>query len=230
MIIAVHSSPKPGGNLERMVVQAAEATAQPFELIRLAELDISPCNGCVRCARSRRCVQNDGMAPLYARLESAAGLILGGVNYNGRFNALAHTFLERLFPLYHQDPVFRNVPAAVVAAGGEEPQRAARDMADYLKRIYFFDVVGMALFTSDSPPCFSCGLGAECPVGMPALHWAKRDFDSMPRCDRGLVQRYEDNADVVLACDRLGKTLNSAIAGEWARPRTGGGFYLPSSG
>jgi multimeric flavodoxin WrbA len=32
------------------------------EIIRLAEMEIAPCTGCVRCARSKRCVQQDDMA------------------------------------------------------------------------------------------------------------------------------------------------------------------------
>jgi len=230
VILAVHSSPNKEGNLERMVIQVAETSGLEYELVRLADLDISPCTGCVRCARSRRCVQKDDMTPLYSKLEFADGLILGGVNYNGRVNSLAHVFLERLFPLYHREPAFRDMPAAVVAVGGEEPERAAMDMAGYLKDIYFFQVIGMALFTSDTPPCFSCGLGTECTVGIPALSWSKQDFQAFTRVRKDMFQRFEDNTDSVLACDRLGKTLGTSIAGEWTRPRSGGGFYLPSSG
>ena len=230
MILAIHSSPNKAGNLERMVIQVAEASGLEYELVRLADLDISPCTGCVRCAKTKRCVQKDDMHPLYSKLECADGLILGGVNYNGRVNSLAHIFLERLFPLYHQDPAFRDMPAAVAAIGGEAPERAAMDMVGYLRDIYFFQVIGVALFTSDTPPCFSCGLGAECSVGIPALCWSKHDFQAFTRVRKDMFQRFEDNTDATLACERLGKTLKTSIAGEWRRPRSGGGFYLPSSG
>lgn len=230
MVLVVHSSPIKEGNLERMVLRVAEASDRKYELIRLADLDISPCKGCVRCAKSRRCVKKDGMDSLYSKLEKAEGLILGGVNYNGRVNSLAHIFMERLFPLYHQSPVFRQMPAAIVAIGGEEPEYAAADMARYLKDIYFFQVTGMALYVSDTPPCFSCGLGPECPVGIPALHWSDREFQSFTCVSKEMFQRFEDNADSVAGCDRLGRTLDTAIAGKWTRPRSGGGFYLPSSG
>ena len=119
MLLVVHSSPHRNGNLERMVIRAAEATRQDYRLIRLADFTIAPCTGCVRCAHSKRCVQKDDMAPFYDELESADGLIMGGVNYNGRVNAAAHIFLERLYPLYHRNPAFRDKPAVVVAVGGE---------------------------------------------------------------------------------------------------------------
>ncbi len=97
MLLAVHSSPRREGNLERMVVQTAEETGLEYELIRLSDLSIAARNGCVGCARTQRCVRHDDMTPLYPKLEATRGVIMGGVNYNGRVNAQAHLFLERLF-------------------------------------------------------------------------------------------------------------------------------------
>ncbi|MFW6325345.1 MAG: flavodoxin family protein [Desulfovermiculus sp.] len=88
MILALHSSPQPEGNLERMVNAVARASGLEHEIIRLAELEIAPCTGCVRCGRSTWYVQQDDMAPMYQKLESARGLIVGGVNYNGCINAM----------------------------------------------------------------------------------------------------------------------------------------------
>jgi len=226
VILAVHSSPHLGGNLERMVLRVAESSGLEYELMRLAELNISFCKGCVRCARSKRCVQKDDMALLYKRLESAQGLIIGGLNYNGRFNSLAHTFLERLFPLYHLEPSLKDTPAALVAVGGENPERASRDIAGYLKEISMGKIVGVALFKSDTPPCFSCGLGPECPVGMPALNWATADFKAFTTVKKEMFQRFEHNSDAVDACYRLGQMLNTAVNGNWSRPTSGGGYYL----
>ena len=229
MILGFHSSPRPGGNLERMVISVAQASGLEHEIIRLAELEISPCTGCVGCGHSKRCVQKDGMTSMYAKLEAAHGLIFGGVNYNGRFNALAHTFLERLFPLYHQEPALRGLPVAVVAVGGEEPERAGMDIAGYFKDIWMCSIVGIALFKSDTPPCFSCGLGTDCRVGMPALNWPKEQFEAFTKVHKKMFQRFEDNRDAVMACERLGQALCTAVREGWTRPGSGGGFYLPMS-
>lgn len=227
MILGLHSSPIPEGNLERMVNSAAQASGLEHEIIRLADLDVQPCKGCVRCGRSKRCVQKDDMPPLYAKLEAAQGLIFGGVNYNGRFNAIAHTFLERLFPLYHLEPALQGLPVAIIAVGGEEPERAGMDIASYFKETWMCSTVGLALFKSDTPPCFTCGLGATCRVGMPALHWPNEEFAAFNQVRKEMFQRFEDNPDAVFACERLGRTLRTAAQGHFTKPRTGGGFYLP---
>ena len=228
MLLTLHSSPNPQGNLERMVSHVASASGMEFELIRLADLNMRPCRGCVRCARSNKCVQKDDLPSVFEKLASARGLILGGVNYNGVFNSIAHIFLERLFALYHQDSLLRNMPAAVVAVGGEEPDKAGLGITSYLRDIYFFHVVGTALFKSDIPPCFSCGFGAKCPAGMPALNWPDEEFKNLTNIKKDMFLRYEDNPGAVQACERLGQAFGRAVRGEQSRhPRSGSGYYIP---
>lgn len=118
------------------------------------------------------------MAPLYDELESVRGLIMGG-NYNARANVTAYLFLERLYQLFHRNLAFRNEPSAVVAVGGETSDPAASDIVGYRWNIYFIRVVGSALITSDNSSCFSCGYGATCPVGIPALSWSRNARDAL---------------------------------------------------
>lgn len=214
MILAIHSSPNPEGNLERMVINTAETSGIEYELIRLSELDMRPCLGCAKCAGNNKCIQQDDLSAVFEKFPRARGLIMGAVNYNGIMNSIAHIFLERLFVHYHQNSVLRGMPAGVVAVGGEEPEKAAGNIISYLKDIYFFHVIGTALFKSDIPPCFSCGYGAKCPVGMPALHWPKEQFENFTRVRKNMFLRYEDNSDAVLACTRLGQSLLQAVTGE----------------
>jgi multimeric flavodoxin WrbA len=228
MILAIHSSPNPGGNLERMLIRAVENSGLDYELVRLAELNMNPCLGCARCAGNNKCIHQDDLAAVFEKFPRASGLIMGAVNYNGMMNSMTHIFLERLFVHYHQNSVLRGMPAGVVAVGGEEPEKAAGNVISYLKNIYFFKVIGAALFKSDIPPCFSCGYGTKCPAGMPALHWPKERFKNFTRVRKNMFLRYEDNADAVLACKRLGQALFQAVTGQQGRrPKSGAGFYLP---
>jgi hypothetical protein len=115
----------------------------------------------------------------------------------------------------------------VVAVGGEQPERAARDMAGYLGETWFCRVVGAATFRSDTPPCFRCGHGPDCPVGMPALHWPQAAFDDFTKVRPDMFQQFEDNQDAARACDRVGQALGAAVRGEdRERPRSGGGYWV----
>ena len=64
-----------------MIQSIAKASGLEHEIIKLADLEIKHCRGCVRCGRSKRCVQKDDMLSLYDKLEAAQGLIFGGVNH-----------------------------------------------------------------------------------------------------------------------------------------------------
>lgn len=211
MILALHSSPVPRGNLERMMLRVCKASGRPFEIIRLAEMHIKPCRGCLECAKTRRCIQMDGMSELYGRLEKAKGYVIGGVNFNDRLNAAGHLFLERLYPLYHRDPVFRGKPVVIAAVGGESPAAAEKDLKDYLEKIFFFDIMGCVSFRSGIYPCFSCGFGTRCPVSMPALHWSPEACDDFRKTGRGSFNRFEDDERTASLCDCLGRSLGRAV-------------------
>ena len=61
MILAINGSPKPHGNLERMVEKVARDTGHDYEMVHLAKLKINPCLGCVKCAATFRCsIQSSG--------------------------------------------------------------------------------------------------------------------------------------------------------------------------
>lgn len=211
MILALFSSPVQKGNLERMVCRIAEASEEPFEMIRLADLDIKPCKGCLECAKTRRCIQEDDMSKLYERLEKAEGFVIGGVNYNDRLNATGHLFLERLYPLYHHEPLFRGKPVVMAAVGGEDPAPAAQDLKEYLGKIWCLDLIGSVSFKSGIYPCFSCGFGTRCQVGMPALHWPKERFNAFRQISCEFFHRFEDDGKTASLCNALGRSLGVAI-------------------
>ena len=71
MILAINGSPKPKGNLYRMLDKVARDTGHDYEMVHLAKLNIRPCIGCVKCADNNRCVQKDDMAPLYDKIVAA---------------------------------------------------------------------------------------------------------------------------------------------------------------
>ncbi|MBM4284237.1 MAG: flavodoxin family protein [Deltaproteobacteria bacterium] len=213
MILFVNGSPQPNGNLHRMLEKIALDTDRECELIPLADLDIRPCRGCVGCAATHRCVQEDDMGLLYERLESAQALVVGGVVYFGRINALTHCFLERLFPLRHRDPRTRGKLAAAVVVGGMDGSQGVREIRDFLEKYFFFRMVGSVYFNSATPPCYVCGFGEKCQVGIPALTLPPEEFAHFAIVP-SLFQRFEDHPEVVRACELLAQALSQNLAAE----------------
>ncbi len=212
MILAINGSPKPNGNLHRMVEKIARDTGRDYELVHLAGLKINPCLGCVKCADTQRCIQRDDMAPLYDKIVRADALIVGGVVYFGHVNALTGTFLERLFPLRHVEPATKGKLTATVCVGGDEAEPSVRWMSYMLESYFLHRVVGSVFFNSATPPCFICGYGTTCRYGGPARWMTPEEFENFTEVRPEMFKNFEDHPDVVSACEMLSKELKASIA------------------
>jgi len=212
MILVVNGSPKPKGNLERMLHKVAGDTGYDYEMVHLAKWNIRPCIGCVNCADNNRCVQQDDMTPLYDKIVAADALIVGPVVYFGHANAFTHTFLERLFPLRHVKPQTMGKLAAVVCVGGDEAEKVVREVSYQLNSYFEYRVVGSVFFNSATPPCFICGYGTTCQYGGPARWMTPEEFENFTEITPDMFQNFEDHPEVVKACELLSHELKTAIA------------------
>lgn len=211
MILLINGSPKPNGNVQRMLEKVAQDIGKDYEMIHLARLKINPCLGCVKCADTNRCVQNDDMAPLYDKIVGADALVLGAPVYFGHPNAFTHTFLERLFPLRHVRMLTHEKPVAVMVVGGHQAEKVAEDLSYRFKSYFECNVLGSIYFNSATPPCFVCGYGTTCRYGGPARWLAPDEFENF-KITSDMFQKFEDHPDVVSACKLLAEQLQASVA------------------
>ena len=210
MILVINGSPKPGGNLQRILERVAEGTGRPYEMVSLAKLNISPCIGCVKCAKTQRCVRKDDMAPLYDKIEDCEALIVGGVSYFARANGFTRNFLERMFALRHMRMVTKGKPAVVVAVGGTEAEPVIQELEYHLGFYFLFNVVGSVKFNSATPPCYSCGFGTECKYGRPARMMSEEEFAAFHEITPDMFKHFEDFPAITAACDEASAKLREA--------------------
>lgn len=211
MILLINGSPKPNGNLQRMLEKVAQDSGQHHEMIHLARLKINPCIGCVKCAETNRCVQIDDMKPLYDKIVAADALVVGAPVYFGHPNAFTHTFLERLFPLRHIRMLTHEKPVGVVVVGGHESEKVAEDLSYRFKSYFECNVLGSIYFNSATPPCFVCGYGTTCRYGGPARWLAPDKFETF-KITPDMFKKFEDSPDVVSACQLLAQRLKDSVA------------------
>ena len=212
MILCINGSPKPDSNLRRMLDAIGKETGLDYTIIDLVKLTIQQCTGCAKCGSTNRCVQKDDMAPLYDKIVDADALVVGGVTYFAHPNGFTRTFLERMFPLRHRQPQTMNKPAAAIAVGGDEAEQTAREIAYHLESYFNCNVVGTIFYNSATPPCFICGYGTTCQFGGPARWMPPEEFHAFTKVTPDMFKQYEDSADVVADCSKLGKQLAVAIS------------------
>ncbi len=96
--IGIVGSPRKNGNTEILTehtLQAVAGEGLDTELIRLAGLDIQPCNACMVCREEERCPIKDDLFPLYIKMKEADAVILASPVYFGSATALLKALMER---------------------------------------------------------------------------------------------------------------------------------------
>ena len=138
--IGIVGSPRKNGNTEILTKHTLQAVADEgldTELIRLAGLDIQPCNACMVCQEEERCPIDDDLFPLYTKMKEADAIILASPVYYGSATALLKAFMERTgYMSYGTRPFAGKVGGPLVVA-----RRAGQNFI-FAQLMYWFHVLG----------------------------------------------------------------------------------------
>jgi len=98
--LGIVGSPRKEGNCEILTAHTLKAIAEEgleTELVRLAGLDIRPCNACMACRKEEElCTIKDDLWPVYEKMKAADALILAAPVYYSAVNGLMTAFKERV--------------------------------------------------------------------------------------------------------------------------------------
>lgn len=99
-VLALNGSPRIGGNtslaLDEMK-QVFDREGVEFEIIQIGRMDIRGCIACGSCTQTGKCVFDDIVNELAAKLEAADGLVVASPVYYASANATLIACLDRLF-------------------------------------------------------------------------------------------------------------------------------------
>lgn len=135
-IVGFVGSPRKKGNTTSIVNEvlrgAAEAGAET-KIFNINELGIRGCQACYKCQTPEgKCVQTDGMAPLYDEIFNADAVVFGTPVFMFQITGQMKTFIDRLFALLYlkdgQPGAFRNKirgKRAVTVYSQGQPETAA---------------------------------------------------------------------------------------------------------
>jgi multimeric flavodoxin WrbA len=99
LVIGLSGSPRVGGNTDIILQEAlaaAKAEDAEVKLIRISDYRIQPCNGCMVCFSTKKCVTNDDGESLYQEIVKADGIILGSPSYFQGVTAQMKIFIDRI--------------------------------------------------------------------------------------------------------------------------------------
>lgn len=119
-VIGFSCSPRKRGNTDTLVSKVLENTAvegAETEFLRVADLHISPCDGCWTCSEEGRCHIRDDMQGLYETLLQSDAIVVGSPVHMG-YSVSGHgqVFLDRTFALWHHKKLKNKLGGCVVAS------------------------------------------------------------------------------------------------------------------
>ena len=143
-VLLINGSPKVKGNtalaLENMAQVFAEQGIEA-EIIQVGNQPVRGCIACNGCGKTGKCVFDDVVNEVGAKLESADGIVVGSPVYYASANATLIAFLDRLF--YSTDVNLRmKVGASVVIA------RRGGCSATFDELNKYFTISGMPIASS----------------------------------------------------------------------------------
>ena len=143
-VIGLSGSPRKNANTDRLVcaiLDGARGAGADTEFLRLADLDIKGCAGCLYCRIHETCFIRDDMQSLYQKLHSADAVVVGSPVYMGQMTSQTKQFTDRLFPLVNADFTTRlkKRPQLVLAFTQGQPDAAMfRPYMENTRQIFGF--------------------------------------------------------------------------------------------
>lgn len=101
-IIGICGSPRENSNSTRTVeevLKGAKESGAEVEIIKLGELKIQFCCGCLKCDETGRCHLEDDMAGVLEKMTRADGFIFGTPDRFDNVSGLMKNFMDRTNPL-----------------------------------------------------------------------------------------------------------------------------------
>lgn len=121
--------------LAEAFAKGAESAGNEVEVITLHHKDIKFCIGCLKCQETGRCVINDDVAEIMAKLHDSDVVCFATPIYYYEMSGLMKTLLDRFNPLYGGDCRFRDVYLMTSAAEDlpEVPERAVSGLKGWIE-------------------------------------------------------------------------------------------------
>ncbi len=199
-------------NVDRMVKAIMAETGCESEFVKLNDLNYSACKSCGwLCAKPQLCKLEDDLLPYSQKIKEADAVVLGSPVHVGTINAAMVGFISRLWAFRHVTIPIKNKPLVLALCGafGGKADNAAEDFRRALMG-YQVNILDAVQYTSQIPPCYSCGRHQECSIGGAYRMWGENAHTLSITPE--LFRKWEDDPETVARIKAAGKKLGDAVS------------------
>jgi len=143
-VLLLNGSPRSGGNTAAALAEMVKvftAEAIETETVQLGAWPIRGCTACRHCHKAGKCVFDDGVNELAAKLKESDGLVIASPVYYASANATLTAALDRIFYSSHFDKTMKVGASIAVARRG-----GCSSTFDQLNK--YFTISGMPVASS----------------------------------------------------------------------------------
>ncbi len=212
-VLGISGSPIKNSNTDQALLKVLSATGLETEFIKLKDYTVAPCQACLGCIKTNRCVIEDDGILLAEKAKEADALIIAGFTPYSSLDARTKAFIERLYPLRHLHGFMRGKPGGAIITCAIPPDNQMLPPAcDFgINAIKFYmmeegmDFVG-EVRVSGNVPCIRCGYGDECEVsGLKMIYGPEATVASIG------VNTFAAQPESVAAAEQLGKDIRARL-------------------
>ncbi len=208
-VIGISGSPIDNSNTDRALKMALEATGLETEFVKLKDYVVAPCQACLGCVKTNRCVINDDGIELAEKVKAHDAMIVAGYTPYSSLDSRTKAFLERLYPLRHRHGFMVGKPGGIIITNavpdGNEMLPPAFEMGKNAVMFYMMEEgmeVADAVRVDGNVPCIKCGHDAECRIsGLTMLYGEGATPESVG------VSNFEEQPEAVAGAKALGEKI-----------------------
>lgn len=212
-VLGVSGSPIKNSNTDRALKRALESTGLETEFIKLKDYTVEPCQACLGCVKTNKCVIEDDGVKLAEKAKEADALIIAGFTPYSTLDARTKAFIERLYPLRHTHGYMAGKPGgAIITCAVPADSEMLPPACDFgVNAIKFYMMEEGMEFVGEvrvmgNVPCIKCGHGDECKMsGIKMLYGPDATVSSVG------VGAFEEQPEAVEAAINLGKAIANKL-------------------
>ncbi len=214
-ILGVSGSPIKDSNTDRALKIALQATGHKTEFVKLSDYTVGPCDACLGCIETNRCVIKDDGVMLTEKVYKANALIIAGWTPYSSIDSRTKAFMERLYALRHRHGLMAGKPGAAIVTSaippGQEGMPPAGELGLGAIQSYMLEE-GMVFVGGvnvlGNVPCVNCGDDNQCSVS-----GLKMIFGRDASIEKVGINRLEDSPETIAALEKLGRDIGAAVYG-----------------
>lgn len=211
-ILGISGSPIKNSNTDRALKIVLESTSLKSEFIKLSDYTFGPCDGCLGCIKTNRCIKKDDGLMLAEKTYKADAVIIAGFTPYSSLDSRTKAYMERLYPLRHRHGLMAGKPGAAIITSaihnGQERLPPAAEIGIQAIKDFMIEegmkfIGGVSLL--GNVPCVRCGQEGQCQMSsLKIIHGQDATPESVG------INDFENDPQKVAELQQLGETIRNS--------------------